>query len=135
MELQHVQGDPIKMVEVYGVQYSPINKPKWIWTGQEVLIRFYLRNQGGKQYKAVEFQWNGVTNPNFFGFQHLGMVGAKSRGEIALGESKKMKIFTLRSNRNTGLNTAVMLFNPDEYTDDEMRQILLKERTKGFKWR
>lgn len=130
MELQSVQGEPIKLIEVYGVQYSPINKPKWVWTGQEVLIRFYLKNQNGKQYKAVEFQWDGVTNPNFFGFQHLGMVGAKSRGEIALGESKVMKIFTLRTNRNTGLNTAVMLFNPDEYTHHEMLQLLAKNKYK-----
>lgn len=134
VELQQVQGEPIKLVEVYGVQYSPINKPKWVWTGQDVLIRFYLKNVKGKQYKAVEMQWEGVTNPLFFGFQHLGMVGSKSRGEIALGESKKMQIFTLRSDR-LGLNTGVMLFDPDYYTTDEMRQIMLKERTKGYKWR
>ncbi len=131
-ELQNIQQNPTVLIEVYGVQYSPFNQPNWTWDNHEVMIRVYIKNINGKQYKAVEMQIDGATR--FTGFHHLGLVGDKSKGDVAIGESKKMKIFTLRRQAGTGLNSSVLVFDPNYYTEDEMRDILQKIKNRRYKW-
>ncbi len=128
IELQN-NKNPTVLVEVYAVQYSNLNAPGWDWNGQDVMMRVYIKNLKGKQYKAVEMQYDGATK--FTGFQHLGLVGAKSKGEVAIGETKKMQIFTLRRQRGTNLNSSVLLFDPNHYSRDEMLSILAKMKNKG----
>ncbi|MBL1208270.1 MAG: hypothetical protein FWJ34_00575 [Geminocystis sp. GBBB08] len=132
MELQNMKDKVFSMIEVYAVQFSPINKHKWEWNGEDVMTRVYLKNINGKQGKAVEFQWNGVTNPKFFGFQHLGMIGQKTRGQIAIGETKKMKIYTIRFKLHQGqiFNSSVLLFEMD-YPQDEINKIVEYFRNKN----
>jgi len=59
---------------------------------------------------------------NLVGFHHLGIIGEKYRGKVAIGETKTMRIYTTKMKNN--LMTEATLFDPDVYSDDDIQNIL-----------
>ena len=132
LALQQIQNEPVKVIEVYSVQYSPFNAPNWQWTGQEVTIRVEIILINQKQYLGVVLMWEKAKK--LIGFHHLGLIGDKYKGKVAVGETKTMKIYTLRVDPKTRLNKAVLLFDPLYFTQSQMLDYLTKEKNKGLKF-
>jgi len=118
--LTDIQGKSADMIIAYGCQHGKWVTPGWRWEGQTVQVRAYILNLSGKQYLSLEMRSSQATN--LVGFHHLGIIGEKYRGKVAIGETKTMRIFTTKMKNN--LMSEATLFDPDVYTDDDIQNVL-----------
>lgn len=118
--LTDIQGKSADMIIAYGCQHGKWVTPGWRWEGQTVQVRAYILNLSGKQYLSLEMSSSLATN--LVGFHHLGIIGEKYRGKVAIGETKTMRIFTTKMKNN--LMSEATLFDPDVYTDDDIQNVL-----------
>lgn len=127
-EIKEGFSEPEDYFNAYACNYG-----KWAakqgkhWVGQLVQTRIYLYTGNGKQQLAVEMSWDGARTQK--GFHHLGLISDKYRAYLQLGETRQMKIYSVRFNSRTKETMLATLIDPS-LSEEDIREILTPKPSK-----
>ncbi|MFM1841969.1 MAG: hypothetical protein RLZZ490_705, partial [Cyanobacteriota bacterium] len=107
-KLKGYEPTEARVVEVYALQYGDWAAPERTpWSGQQVTTRVTNKEVSGQLKLAMEMEWPNAKQQK--GFHHLGLVAEKSIPYLLPGQSRDMRIYSIRF-RN-GVTSTVKLFD------------------------
>ncbi|HIK29894.1 MAG TPA: hypothetical protein IGS17_00570 [Oscillatoriales cyanobacterium M59_W2019_021] len=113
--LEGVELVNLQLVEVYGCQHGAWSAPGWRWRGEVVDTRVVLKD--GRL--AIEMKWDRAQK--LVGYHQLGLIGEKYKAQSPPGQTRSMKIWTIRVKNN--LSSTVYLFDLSVSDEEIKRQL------------